>query len=378
MTDHASLLRQDQVNGNAARAIAARGNPGLPLNLIRIDGGTQSRAMLQQGAIDEYAAEVRSGAEFPPVVVFYDGSDHWLADGFHRLNAYTKAGAEFIPADVRQGTRRDAILHSVGANGEHGLRRTNDDKRRAVLTLLNDGEWSKWSDREIARQCNVSHEFVRRARPVTVNVDSERTYTTKHGKIATMDTSAIGRTAPKQTEDDDTEVTSSMKIGPKINVPEGHDLVDLIRRGLAMEREGGTVPRVAKEIGLSGRAYGVGRMIILLMENKNLSPADAEIVKAALAALSIDMQLGRAQKLVEPVANKVWGEGRGGGVRSIEGRRLERFEHAFGIVMQVCLTTDEIDIPYLSADRAEKAVEQISAGRAALLLFAQRIKEIHG
>jgi hypothetical protein len=46
-----------------------------------------------------------------------------------------------------------------------GWGRTHDDKRRAVLTLLNDPEWSKWSDREIARLCAVSHEFVRKLRP---------------------------------------------------------------------------------------------------------------------------------------------------------------------------------------------------------------------
>jgi hypothetical protein len=30
--------------------------------------------------------------------------------------------------------------------------RTNDDKRRAVLKLLNDKEWPHWSDRVIAQQ----------------------------------------------------------------------------------------------------------------------------------------------------------------------------------------------------------------------------------
>ena len=35
-----------------------------------------------------------------------------------------------------------------------------EDKRRAVMTLLNDPEWSAWSDREIARQCRVSDKTV--------------------------------------------------------------------------------------------------------------------------------------------------------------------------------------------------------------------------
>jgi hypothetical protein len=100
-------------------------------------------------------------------------------------------------ADAGQGTRRDAILYSVGANETHGLRRTNEDKRRAVLTLLSDGEWSKWSDREIARLCAVGHQMVAPLRAgLTGRATSERTYTTKHGTTATMNTSAIGKSAP--------------------------------------------------------------------------------------------------------------------------------------------------------------------------------------
>lgn len=94
----------------------------------------------------------------------YDGNDYWLWDGFHRLDAHKKAGCTSIRANVKQGTRRDAVLASVGANNNHGLRRTNDDKRRAVITLLNDAEWVKWSDREIAQQCKVSHTFVGKMR----------------------------------------------------------------------------------------------------------------------------------------------------------------------------------------------------------------------
>lgn len=151
---------------------------GFDMSVLRIDGGTQSRASLYQNVVDDYASAIGDGASFPPVVVFHDGTDHWLADGFHRYHAHKKLGLVEIDADVRQGTRRDAILYSVGANESHGLRRTNEDKRRAVLTLLSDGEWVKWSDREIAKACAVSHVFVGKLRPVdTGNVTSmERSF----------------------------------------------------------------------------------------------------------------------------------------------------------------------------------------------------------
>lgn len=138
--------------------------PGLALALIQIDGGTQSRATLNDQVVGDYAEAIQAGVTFPPIVVFYDGKKHWLADGFHRFHAYQKAGREKVAADVRQGTRRDAILHSVGANETHGLRRTNDDKRRAVLTLLGDAEWSAKPERWIAATAHVSHTFVQKVR----------------------------------------------------------------------------------------------------------------------------------------------------------------------------------------------------------------------
>ena len=131
---------------------------------IRMDGGTQSRATLDDGHIRDLAEAIEGGAELPPVVVFYDGSDNWLADGFHRVRAYDAAGCSEVPVDVRQGTVRDAVLFSVGANATHGLRRSNADKRRAVEVLLRDEQWRTWSDREIARVCGVGHPLVADAR----------------------------------------------------------------------------------------------------------------------------------------------------------------------------------------------------------------------
>lgn len=165
------------------------------ISKIRLDGGTQSRAAINEATVAEYAEAMADPATvFPPVIVYFDGKDYWLADGFHRLAAWAQIGRTEIPTDVRQGDRRRAILHSVAANSAHGLRRTNDDKRRAVMTLLEDPEWSAWTDREIARQCAVSHPFVAKLREaLTGNVSSEpRTYTTKHGTEATMQTAKIG------------------------------------------------------------------------------------------------------------------------------------------------------------------------------------------
>ena len=76
----------------------------------------------------------------------------------------------------------------------------NADKRRAVTMLLQDEEWSQWSDREIGRRCCVVHNLVSRLR-AEMSLGSKpsepptpKTYTTKHGTVATMRTENIGRT----------------------------------------------------------------------------------------------------------------------------------------------------------------------------------------
>ena len=85
--------------------------------------------------VGDYAEAMEQGAVFPPVVLFHDGADYFAADGFHRIAAAETIGRGTVLADVRQGTRRDAILHAVGANADHGLRRSQSDRRNAVLTL---------------------------------------------------------------------------------------------------------------------------------------------------------------------------------------------------------------------------------------------------
>ncbi len=114
----------------------------------------------------------------------------------HRHAAAVMAAIEEIDVAVQPGGLRDAILFAVGANATHGLRRTNSDKRRAVTRLLEDEEWRVWSNVEIAKRCGVSDEFVRRVRSSLPTVGSEpepRTFTTRHGTVARMDTARIGR-----------------------------------------------------------------------------------------------------------------------------------------------------------------------------------------
>ncbi|RUU98603.1 hypothetical protein EOB36_23255 [Mesorhizobium sp. M6A.T.Cr.TU.017.01.1.1] len=138
----------------------------IALEAIIVDASAQIRVGgTDVAVVAEYAEAMEQGATFPPVVLFHDGgAEYFPADGFHRIAAAKKMGRSTIFADVRHGNHRDAILHAVGSNADHGLRRTQADKRNAVETLLHDPEWSRLSDRKIAEAAKVDHKTVAKIR----------------------------------------------------------------------------------------------------------------------------------------------------------------------------------------------------------------------
>lgn len=130
----------------------------------RMDGGTQSRNFMASSLINKMRKHLQNGGSFLPVVVFYDGAEYWMADGFHRAVAAEQEGIETITADVHKGTKRDAILYSVGTNDPNGLPHNPADKRNAVQMLLDDEEWRQQSNDWIAEQCGVDKKVVLKAR----------------------------------------------------------------------------------------------------------------------------------------------------------------------------------------------------------------------
>lgn len=188
----------------------------IELSKITAHQSAQPRSTIEVDRVSEYTDDMDRGDKFPPLVVFHDGRRHWLADGFHRFYAATNVGVRQIECQVQQGGLRDAVLYSCGANSSHGMRRTNEDKRRAVTRLLEDEEWSKWSNNEIARRCAVDDKLValvRKELDLTSEIRSEeRTYTTKHGTVTTMATAAIGpRPAPTELTPDGPLIAKSLR-----------------------------------------------------------------------------------------------------------------------------------------------------------------------
>ena len=155
----------------------------LPLDSINIYGGTQARVQTTDDAIESYADEMTHGAVFPPIVVYFDGTAHWLADGFHRYLAAKRIQRPAIQAEVFPGGRTDALRHALGANVTNGVYRNNADKRNAVEIALE--EWPDRANPVIAEICRVSPELVRRCRSELVRsgkLDAPGKVTGRDGK----------------------------------------------------------------------------------------------------------------------------------------------------------------------------------------------------
>lgn len=203
----------------------------LNLDKIKIDGGTQSRAKIDQDVVAEYADLIKSGTIFPPITVFYDGVDYILADGFHRYFANRKAGTPNCEVQLHEGTLRDAILFSFSANHSHGLRRTTADKRKAVTAMLEDIEWQDWSDREIAKHCNVSNMLVATIRK-ELGASKKETMYTRDGKQQTMKPKAD--TKKPDEKFDQAAITAEMQKAATDNLQkENEDLRDQLTVAMA-------------------------------------------------------------------------------------------------------------------------------------------------
>lgn len=180
------------------------------IDSIRIDGGTQTRELINETAVAQYTEDLLNGCIFPPIEIFDDGVSKWLVDGFHRLFAHKRADYTQIEVNVHQGTLRDAQFYALGVNDKHGLQRTNADKRKAVMIALDDLEWQDLSDIKLGKICNVSPTFVAKCKKeAKIERPTEKTYTTRHGTEAKMDTSKIGK--PKV---DTTVATAKPKVEP--------------------------------------------------------------------------------------------------------------------------------------------------------------------
>ena len=128
----------------------------LPLDNITLDPRLMIRASLDEDAIARYSD---ISTDLPSVTIFNDGEHHWLADGFHRVEAAYHAGLTEIAVDIREGTFNDALEYAAIANTQHGKNLTREEYKTAVLALKE--VHPEWGYDRIARALSRTTSFVR-------------------------------------------------------------------------------------------------------------------------------------------------------------------------------------------------------------------------
>jgi hypothetical protein len=270
----------------------------VPISSIRLDGGTQPRATINPQTVSDYMNDMASGAEFPPVDVFYDGSTHWLADGFHRINAAEKAGRDDIACEVHQGTQQDAQWYSFGVNKGNGLRRTNQDKQRAVKSALQHPGGAGLSDGQIAVHVGVSDQMVRNYRRQIDSTPKVLESTKRKGRDGrTINVAKIGKlpelapdTAPPQPQNRDTPPATDADPDNDAPVSRASDRttrsqkIDRLARLTLSFIE--ATKHFAHLVGWLGETAGEFDQAELLLSNINgaVAAVSAEIERTAVAA----------------------------------------------------------------------------------------------
>ena len=128
------------------------------LEKLIIDAGTDVRNEISESVVEEYSEAITNKAKFPALIVFESSDGLVLADGFHRYFAFERQGVKEYDCDIRNGTKTDALKFALGSNTTHGYRRTNADKRNAVMIALR--EFSKLSNRAVADLCFIHRSTV--------------------------------------------------------------------------------------------------------------------------------------------------------------------------------------------------------------------------
>ncbi len=117
---------------------------------------------------------MRGGVEFTPIDVFWDGESHWVANGFHRVEAAKRAGLVDVLANIRHGTKDDAYVFSAGANKEYSQKRTPEDIKKSIEMLFALEEWWAKGNAVIGRHVGVDGETVAKFR---------KKHSVEHGRI---------------------------------------------------------------------------------------------------------------------------------------------------------------------------------------------------
>ncbi len=204
-------------------------NPGqepveIAIQSLTLDPEVRARAeWANPAAVRHYASIIKECLErkealtFPAISCVQDEQGLiYVPDGILRVLAYQACGLNKIPAILRKGSKRDAILQAVGSNTNHGLQRSSGDIRRATEILLNDPQWSTMSNPAICKYVGCSETYIRKIKKEKEKdgyiASAYVTYQDKDGNVKFMLNKGLAIQKAKEAEE-----TRKAAIIPKLD-----------------------------------------------------------------------------------------------------------------------------------------------------------------
>lgn len=142
------------------KALAIPDPQWIDLNDITFDEQYQMRENIPPS--NDYCEMLKACADdvwpFTPLVVASVSGKLFMIEGFTRSKAAKDAGKGKVFGSIVECTKAEAFKLALGANSDHGFRRTNADKRKAVRIAI--GQWPGFTASKIAEICKVSHTYV--------------------------------------------------------------------------------------------------------------------------------------------------------------------------------------------------------------------------
>jgi hypothetical protein len=109
----------------------------LRIDAVLANSHVDPAAHLDRARVQHY---VDAGEDVEPVVVFQTEDGLLLVDGYHRLAAARLRGVTTVTADLRHGSRHDALRHAVErAAADRGV---SLDEARARIRGHSGGRWT--------------------------------------------------------------------------------------------------------------------------------------------------------------------------------------------------------------------------------------------
>jgi len=161
---------------------------------LRTDGLQIRPALDLKFVTNELVPVLKEGRKFShPLTVYKDAAGiYWVADGHHRLRAHEEAQKRTALCDIIKGEFIDAFRHALGANSDHGQRRSDDTIKNAILKAF-EARAQLWpgikdmpSATLIAQTVKCSDTWVKRQLVTVTSWNEAQTRTGADGKTRTM------------------------------------------------------------------------------------------------------------------------------------------------------------------------------------------------